>query len=297
MWMNSVKRLVKAAAGAAAAATAWAFPGAPSRHGIIFSYHRVVDLDFVDPRLDDWNVPPAVFEEQLHALREAGTIVPLPDLPRNLEEDGALSKPFISITFDDGYENFYTRVLPLLERYVIPATVFVVTGAIGIDGPMPFDAWSKEHVRDAAPEAWRPMTWEQVLRCAASPVVHVGAHSHLHRDGGQIGAREVWEEAHQSRRALCDRIGALFTPLYAYPYGSSRLGQVSPAYVEAVRESGFSLAVSTDLGVARADTNRWLLPRVEAHPLDRRRVMSAKARGVLWPYRFTDRLRQRRRQG
>lgn len=43
------------------------------------------------------------------------------------------------VTFDDGYRDTLTRALPVLERYEVPATVYVSTGLLGSDaGPFSF---------------------------------------------------------------------------------------------------------------------------------------------------------------
>jgi len=42
-----------------------------------------------------------------------------------------LDKPKISLTFDDGYDELYTIVRPILYRYGIPATIYIVTDWIG----------------------------------------------------------------------------------------------------------------------------------------------------------------------
>jgi peptidoglycan/xylan/chitin deacetylase (PgdA/CDA1 family) len=44
---------------------------------------------------------------------------------------GSLPKRAVAVTFDDGYADIADHAMPLLERYQIPATVFVATGYIG----------------------------------------------------------------------------------------------------------------------------------------------------------------------
>ena len=38
------------------------------------------------------------------------------------------------LTFDDGYEDFHSRAMPLLTRYGFTATVFVTTGWVRDSG-------------------------------------------------------------------------------------------------------------------------------------------------------------------
>src|SRR4051794_14236825 len=37
----------------------------------------------------------------------------------------------VGLTFDDGYRDFLTHALPVLDRYGFTATVFVIAGALG----------------------------------------------------------------------------------------------------------------------------------------------------------------------
>jgi len=288
---NTVKRGVKRTAGwAASASRLFAGPRGRGR-ACVFYYHRVADLGFVDPRVDDWNVPPRVFERQLAALSEFAEFVPLLELPRRLEQASAHERPLVSLTFDDGYASFYTRALPVLRRYGAHATVFVVTGTIGSDEPQPFDAWALKNRARTRAEDWRALSWDELEACVASGLVHVGAHSHRHLRGSLCEPSQLTDEAARSREVLRRALGDTQARAYAYPYGSSRLGDASPAYREAVRAAGYETAVTTDLGLAGLESDPLLLPRIEAHALDAPGVLRAKAAGALAPYRLTDCLR------
>ena len=154
---STLKRTLKRVAGWAAVLTQplAARPARPA--ACSFCYHRVAEIGFVDPHVDDWNVPPAVLERHVAGLAAFAEFVPLYDLPRRLAGARPSDRPLVSLTFDDGYANVCSRALPVLKRYRAPATVFVVTSAIGRREPMPFDRWGRGQ-RDRVPaEEWRAM--------------------------------------------------------------------------------------------------------------------------------------------
>ena len=258
-------------------------------------YHRVAEADIFDISLDNWNIRPSRLERHFEWLAQNADCVPLTDIVQN-RPYASKSKPLVALTFDDGFANFRPNVLPLLGRYRIPATLFVVTGYVGSPEPFPFDCWGLKN-RFRIPEmAWRPINWVELKECLDSGLVSVGSHSHKHLNAISVGDDELAEEAEVSRECLRRHLGADAGSLYAYPYGSSRLGQVRPAYINAVRNGGYRMAVTTDLGLVRPETPPFQIPRVEVHAFDSPRILEEKVFGNLWPQRLCDRLRRAKRQ-
>ena len=94
---------------------------------LILGYHRIADT------ADDpygLCVSPNHFEEQLAVLNRIARPVSLARLVQN-QTSGSLPSRSVVITFDDGYADFLHNAKPLLERYSIPCTIFVTTGAPG----------------------------------------------------------------------------------------------------------------------------------------------------------------------
>ncbi len=97
----------------------------------VFCFHRVAN----NP-LDTWKITETtqLFERQLLYLKENYEIL------RSEEEWNLEAKKRAAvITFDDGYEDAYSNVLPLLEKYKIPATFFICTGNIGTNNEFWWD--------------------------------------------------------------------------------------------------------------------------------------------------------------
>lgn len=103
-------------------------PGVP-----VLLYHRVTDV-----AVDPWGlcVTPGHFAEHLQVLRRQCRPLRL----RRLFDDGDRPPPSaIAISFDDGYADTLLNAHPLLERYGIPATVFMPTGRLDLDAEFWWD--------------------------------------------------------------------------------------------------------------------------------------------------------------
>jgi peptidoglycan/xylan/chitin deacetylase (PgdA/CDA1 family) len=109
--------------------------GLPSAgRGVILLYHRIAEAD-----IDPWDlcVSPRHFKEQLGVLKALGNCVKVCNVvPALAKERG----PVLSVSFDDGYADNATAAAPILADEGVPATVFVVSGAVGSEGEFWWDA-------------------------------------------------------------------------------------------------------------------------------------------------------------
>jgi len=99
----------------------------------IFAYHRVLPMP--DP-LRPGEVVAEVFEEQMRFLSRHFAVLPLLEAARLLQKRNLPARA-CCITFDDGYADNLTVAQPILEKYQLPATVFVATGYL--DGQRMFN--------------------------------------------------------------------------------------------------------------------------------------------------------------
>ncbi len=87
------------------------------------------------------SVPPEMFEAQLKLLRDNGfTTITLRDLYEYLAVGAPLPDKPIILTFDDGYVDNYTHAFPLLQKYGMTGTFFVLTGRAD-DGDPVYLSW------------------------------------------------------------------------------------------------------------------------------------------------------------
>jgi glycosyltransferase involved in cell wall biosynthesis/peptidoglycan/xylan/chitin deacetylase (PgdA/CDA1 family) len=87
----------------------------------ILMYHRIADESF-----DPWAlaVSPANFADQLEWIARNRTILPLYEFVE-LNRLGKLPRNAIAVTFDDGYACNSETAAPLLQRFGLPATIFI----------------------------------------------------------------------------------------------------------------------------------------------------------------------------
>lgn len=94
---------------------------------LILLYHRVCTVA-TDPLL--LCVSPSHFAEQLEVLRSRHHPISLTRLVEGIR-DNTIPDRSVVVTFDDGYLDNLEHAKPLLERFNIPATIFVASGYVG----------------------------------------------------------------------------------------------------------------------------------------------------------------------
>lgn len=99
-------------------------PGGKNARLSVLTYHSVLEEN--DP-LCPGSISIGDFYKIIEFLSKNFNILPL-GLGVDLLIAGKLPARAVSVTFDDGYANNYNTVLPVLQKYKVPATFFIATG-------------------------------------------------------------------------------------------------------------------------------------------------------------------------
>ena len=98
-----------------------------SPRAVILLYHRIATHE-----TDPWSlsVSPKHFAEHMAMLGTVANPVPLQALVDGLR-DGRVPRRAVAVTFDDGYAGALHAAKPILDKFAIPATMFLPSGLIG----------------------------------------------------------------------------------------------------------------------------------------------------------------------
>ncbi|MGZ4980114.1 MAG: poly-beta-1,6-N-acetyl-D-glucosamine N-deacetylase PgaB [Methylobacter sp.] len=143
---------------------------AEEHHFLVLNYHDIVKAGSAKSSLNSMDVSVDHLEDHLVWLKKNGyKIVSVQTVLDAAAGKSSIPDKSVLLTFDDGYQSFYTRVFPLLKKYHYPATVALIgTWIDGIDTP------------DEAGK--RLLTWDQVREMAKSGLVETASHTYdLHK--------------------------------------------------------------------------------------------------------------------
>jgi len=205
----------------------------------ILVYHYVEFVkDHGDTVRKSLNIIPPIFELQIKTLKDAEyTFIMSADLGLYLDGKKPLPQKPVILTFDDGYEDFYTDVYPILKKHNIVATAYIISGVLG----------RKNYMNSA-----------QLKEIALSGLVEIGAHSVHHPNLKALPTELSEKEILESKEMLEKELGIKVVS-FAYPYG----GYIEET-VDLVKRAGYTNAVGTNGGLIVNQQNRFTLFRI--HP-------------------------------
>jgi peptidoglycan/xylan/chitin deacetylase (PgdA/CDA1 family) len=117
----------------------------------------------------------------------------------------AFSRALVSVTLDDGWASQYQNALPILNKYGLKATYYIITGSLG--------------------EQPYYMSTDQVKNLYLQGM-EIGSHTITHPDLTKVTQSQLVNEMSQSQTTLQNAIGAPVLN-FAYPYGAYNSGTVS----------------------------------------------------------------------
>lgn len=218
---------------------------------LILMYHMVTEPRSAEER--KYACPPQRFASHMSYLRLQNIeVVGLDSIRRHLEQGEPLPSGAVAVTLDDGFRDNYENAFQVLQQYRIPATIFLVSGAIG-----GANRWAEAR---GLPRR-ELMEWRHVREMAGGGV-SFGSHTVTHPRLNELGDDEALREMVESRDSIQQQLGVP-VDTFAYPFGL--FGERTPALA---REAGFALACSTRPGFNRAGIDPFALRRIEVFGTD-----------------------------
>lgn len=201
----------------------------------ILGYHAVShEKTIVD-------VEPEMLQKQLSILKDLCQFVTLDQVVLYIQGKKTFTKPAVALTFDDGYKDIFTTVMPILAKEKIVATAFVLSN--------PESANRKELENN------KPFLTTKELQILHTMGWAIGCHSATHANFADIQLNRQ-KEIVDAKEQLENDLG-LSVRYFAYPKGI-----YSPHIVETVKSAGFAAAFAFESGFISQKTNLFTIPRM-----------------------------------
>ncbi len=171
---------------------------------------------------------------------------------KDLADGKRVKKPLI-LTFDDGYEDNYRNLLPLLEEFDFKAVIYALA-----DESLTRNEWD---ITGGEPPA-ALMSRQQLLACQRSGRIEIGSHGLSHQHLPTLDARQLESELVESKRRLEQWLESEVVS-FAYPYGD-----YGDREVAAARDAGYLFGIATVSGPLQLADDFYRIRRINMMPRD-----------------------------
>lgn len=196
----------------------------------ILYYHSVMLEEGNELRM-----PPQQFEAQMAYLKKNGyQSISLEHLYQATYNGVALPENPVVITLDDGYVDNYTTAFPIVTKFGFTATIFMVTNYINEEG---FLSW--QQLKELVANGWE-----------------IEGHTANHPYLTKMDPSTVLSELRSSKELLEKELGRPVN-FFAYPYGA-----LNTNVVQAVKDTDYLMAVTTERGWAEVKADEWQVQRI-----------------------------------
>ena len=213
-------------------------------------YHHIGELP---PNADtirlDLTISAENFGAQMAPLFQKGyETISIEDLVAAFEGTRQLPPKPIILTFDDGYKDNFEYAYPILRKYSLKGTFFIITSLVGTKGYL---------------------TWDDIVEMAKSGM-YIGAHGSTHADLSVLSYDGVVKQVTEATQSLQAHINVI--PLvYCYP-----AGKFNQTVINILREQGYRAALSTRYGCVHNRENLFQLRRIRICGSDSLSTFSSK---------------------
>lgn len=207
-------------------------------------------------------ITPAVFEGQMEYLYKAGyRTLKIDELISYMSGGLALPQKAVVVTFDDGWLDNYLYAFPVLKKYKINATVFLITNRVENTSLknskllIPTHKESKSLIEKG--ESYKvALNWGLIKEMLDSGLVEFYSHTKSHAKCSNLSEKELMEELKGSQQIIEKRLGSP-CPYFCWPYG-----KYNDLALAVAREADYKAIFTTNHGVVEAGSDPFAINRI-----------------------------------
>lgn len=196
----------------------------------VLYYHSVNDV--VD---NEVTISPSLLKKELEYIKAQGyTTLSIKEVENYILNNQPIPEKSILITFDDGYMDNYYNAYPILKELNMKATIFCITSEL--DGSYYLS--------------------EDAIKEMSKNNIDIESHTVNHLHLNTLTYDEQLRELTESKAKLENITGNKITSI-AFPFGD-----YNEDSIKAAKNSGYSIAFTTNKGFANRDNNPLELDRI-----------------------------------
>ncbi len=203
----------------------------------ILMYHSINPVE--NPPMKRLIVSPQTLQRQMRFLKNNHyNVLPLEAIADLIREKKKIPPRTLAITFDDGYKDNYIYAFPILKKYNLPATMFIIINEVG------------------RPQNDR-LSWDEIKTMQDLGLITFGSHALGPEPLINIKSQDgLKKEIFDSKKILEEKLASKVTT-FSYPGG-----RFNDEIRQLVIDAGYKLAVATSPGNKFSNDDIFVLKRL-----------------------------------
>lgn len=230
----------------------------------VLMYHHI------NPHKGDMvTITPEAFEGQMEYLYRAGyRTLKIAELIAYINNGLTLTQKAVVVTFDDGWLDNYMYAFPILKKYKINATVFLITdrvenaslqnsGLRTLNSKLTIPTHEESKSLIEKREAHKiVLNWKFIKEMSDSGLIEFYSHTKSHAKCNSLPEKELVEELKESREIIEKRLGKP-CPYFCWPYG-----KYNNLALTSAKEAGYKAIFTTNHGVSQTGSDPFAINRI-----------------------------------
>jgi peptidoglycan/xylan/chitin deacetylase (PgdA/CDA1 family) len=174
---------------------------------------HIINSHFITEGITNQTADKIIFESYLDYLSRSAEFINLEEATSKIiNKDLPTQKTYVSFTFDDGFEECYTIIAPLLEKYNCRGAFFINANYIESD-----DEYQSEFNKRVSISTKRPMNWQQVIDLHKRGHL-IGSHNLDHSNFAELNLKEIEFQLKRNKEILEEKLNYK-CEYFAWTYG------------------------------------------------------------------------------
>jgi len=233
----------------------------------ILMYHSI--SDDLQPGVHPYfrtTTSPSTFRRHMAFLKRNGySVLTLKEAVGLLNSGYGNNQKIAVLTFDDGYEDFYTEAFPTLKAHGYSCNVFLPTAYVDN--------------QDWAFKGKRCLSWDKVKELHSDGIAF-GSHTVSHPKMATLAVDDIRKELELSKERIEIQL-CTSTESFSYPFA---FPEQNIAFVDTLKQLlyniGYRYGVTTKIGLFDGSDNQLFLRRIPVNELDDLDLFKAKLCGA-----------------
>jgi peptidoglycan/xylan/chitin deacetylase (PgdA/CDA1 family) len=200
------------------------------------------------------------FERQIKYFKNCGDFINVDDVVNIIESKSKINGKYFCISFDDGFYNCYSNMMPIALKYNAPVIIYLPTEYVGLNLTIEDDYRKIMNFHPNNPKPISFLSWENCMEMEKEKIISFGSHTCGHKNLSLLSPTEIEMELQDSKDIIRNKLSAECDH-FACPWGRQGVDFDKKITTPLAQKIGYKTFTTTNRGATNTDSDLYTLKR------------------------------------